>query len=130
MKGKSTIAAVSTTSFQPSPASQSIIIQGIWAIGSGYLNALKNSSFEEVSKVYEGAPMMYKSFKRLNGDPNPLKKLADDYMSSVFAYLTLRQAALIICHLDDVSKEKSACIDQLNQVKSHLVVEQGELDVI
>jgi len=51
-------ATISATSYRPGPASQSIIIQGIWAIGFGYLNALKNASFDEVSKVYEGAPMM------------------------------------------------------------------------
>jgi len=73
---------------------------------------------------------MYKSSKRLNGDPNPLKKLVDDYVSGVSAYLALRQVALMLCHPDDLSKEKSACIDQMNQAKSHLVAAQGELDVI
>ena len=89
VKGKSAVAAISTTSFRPGPASQSIIIQGIRAIGAGYLNALRNASFDEVSKVYENAPMMYKSIERLNGDPNPLKKLVDDYVSGVSAYLLL-----------------------------------------
>jgi len=60
VKGKSTAAVISATSFRSGPASQTIIIQGIRAIGSGYLNALKNASFDEVSKVYEGAPMMTK----------------------------------------------------------------------
>jgi len=32
--------------------------------------------------------------------------------------------------LDDLSKEKSACTNQLNQAKSHVVATQGELDVI
>ena len=41
-----------------------------------------------------------------------------------------QQAALILRHPNDLSKEKSACIDQLNQANSHLVMEQGELDVI
>jgi len=82
---------------------------------------LKNASFDEVSKVYEGAPMMYKSIKRLNRDPNPLKKLVDDYVSGVSAYLALRQTALILHYPDDLSKEKFTYIDQLNQVKSHLV---------
>ena len=36
----------------------------------------------------------------------------------------------ILCHLDNLSKEKSAYMDQLNQAKSHLVAAQGELDVI
>jgi len=40
--------------------------------------------------------MMYESIERLNGDPNPLKKLADDYVSGVSAYLALRQAALML----------------------------------
>jgi len=66
--------------------------------------------------------MMYKSIQRLNRDPNPLKKLVDDYVSSVFAYLALRQAALILCHPDDLSNEKSICIKRLNQAQSHLVV--------
>ena len=74
--------------------------------------------------------MMYKSIERLNGDPTPLKKLVDDYVSGVSAYLALRQAALMLRHPDDLSKEKSACTDQLNQIKSHLVAVQGELDVI
>jgi len=42
--------------------------------------------------------MMYKSIERLNRDPNPLKNLVDDYVSSVFAYLALRQAALMLRH--------------------------------
>jgi len=91
---------------------------------------LKNASFDEVSKVYEGALKMYKSIERLNGDPNPLKKLVDDHVNSVSAYLAIRQAALILHHPDDLSKEKSACINQLNQAKSHLVTAKGELDVI
>jgi len=73
---------------------------------------------------------MYKSIERLNGDPNPLKNLVDDYVSSVSAYLALRQVALILHHPNHLSKEKSSCIDQLNQAKSHLVAAQGELDVI
>ena len=56
MQGKSTAMSISTTSFRSGLASQSIIIQGIQAIGFGYLNALRNASFDEVSKVYEGAP--------------------------------------------------------------------------
>jgi len=71
--------------------------------------------------VYEGAPMMYKSIERLNGDPNPLKKLVDDYVSSISTYLTLRQVALILHHLDNLSKETSVCIVRLNQVQSHLI---------
>jgi len=90
VKGKSTVAVVSATSFRPGPASQNIIIQGIWTIGFGYLNALKNASFDDVSKVYEGAPTMYKSIEWLNRDPNPLKKLVHDYVSGVSAYLALR----------------------------------------
>ena len=74
--------------------------------------------------------MMYKSIERLNGDPNPLKKLVDDYVGGVSAYLALRQAALMLHHPDDLSEEKSACTNQLNEAKSHLVVAQGELDVI
>jgi len=74
--------------------------------------------------------MMYKSIERLNGDQNPLKKLVDHYVSSVSAYLALRQAALMPRHPDDLSKEKSACTDQLNQAKSHLVTVQGELDAV
>ena len=46
--------------------------------------------------MYEGAPMMYKSIERLNGDPTPLKKLADDYVSGVSAYLALRQAVMYL----------------------------------
>ena len=130
VKGKSTTTTVSAASFRPSISSQSIIIQGIRAIGSGYLNALKNASLDEVSKVYERAPMMYKIIERLNGDPNPLKKLVDDYLSSVSAYLALKQEALILCHPDDLSKEKSVCIEQLNQVQPYLVPTQGELNVI
>ena len=61
VKGKSMVAAISVTSFRPSPASQNIITYGIQAIGSGYPNALKNTSFDEVAEVYESAPMMYKS---------------------------------------------------------------------
>jgi len=38
----------------------------------------------------ESAPMMYKNIKRLNGDPNPLRKLVDDYVTSISAYLALR----------------------------------------
>jgi len=57
---------------------------------------LNNASFDKVSKVYEGAPMMYKSIERLNGDPTPLKKLVDDYVSGVSAYLALRQGALML----------------------------------
>ena len=53
------------------------------AIGFGYLNASKNASFDEVANVYESTPMLYKSIERLNGDPNPLRKLVDDYVSSV-----------------------------------------------
>ena len=121
VKGKSTVVAVSATSFRPGPASHSIIIQSIWAIGSGYLNALKNASFDEVLKVYEVSPMMYKSIECLNGDPNPLKTLVDDYVSGVFAYLALRKAALILFRLSDLSKENSASINQLNQAQSHLV---------
>ena len=130
MKGKSIVTAVYATSFCSGPAFQSVIIQGIHSIGSGYLNALKNASFDEVSKVHEGAPMMYKSIERLNGDSNPLKKLVDHYVSRVSAYLALRQAALILRHPDDLCKEKSTCIDQLNQEKSHIVAAQGVLDVI
>ena len=72
---------------------------------------MKNASFDEVSKVYEGAPMKYKSIERLNGDSNPLKKLVDDYVISASAYLALRQAALILRHPDDLGKEKSTCIE-------------------
>ena len=89
-------AAVSATSFRPNPASQSIITCGIRVIGPGYLNALKNASLDEVSKVYKSTPMMYKSIERLNGDPNPLRKLVDAYVSSVSAYLALKQAALTL----------------------------------
>ena len=71
--------------------------------------------------MYEGSPMMYKSIERLNRDPNPLKKLVDDYVNGVSAYLALRQAALMLHHPNDLSKGKSACTDQLNQAKSHLV---------
>jgi len=44
--------------------------------------------------------------------------------------LVRRQAALILRHLDDMSKEKSACIERLNQPQSHIVPTQGELNVI
>jgi len=33
-------------------------------------------------------------------------------------------------HPEDLSKDKSACTNQLNQVKSHFVAAQGKLDVI
>ena len=111
VKEKSMVAAVSVTSFRPGPASQSIITYGIRSIGSGYLNALKNASFDKVAKVYKSAPMMYKSIECLNGDPNPLRKLVDDYVSSISAYLALRQSTLILRHPDDSSKEKFACIE-------------------
>ena len=124
-KGKSMAAAVSTTFFLLGLASQSIIIQGIRAIGSGYLNTLKNASFDEVSKVYEDSPMMYKTIEHLIKDSNPLKKLVNDYVSSVSAYLALKQAALIHRHPNDLSKEKSVCIKQLNQAQSHLVAMRG-----
>ena len=58
VKGKSMVMAVSTTSFRLGPASQSLITYGIHAIGSDYMNALKNASFDEVAKVYESTPMM------------------------------------------------------------------------
>ena len=74
--------------------------------------------------------MIYKSIKCLNGDPRPLKKFVDDYMSSVSTYLALRQATLILCHPNDLSKEKSAYIEQVNQAQSHLVAAQEELNVI
>jgi len=82
---------------------------------------LKNALFDKVSKVYEGAPMMYKSIERRNGEPNPLKNLVDDYVSGISAYFALWSAAPILRHPDDLSKEKSTCIDQVNQEKSHLV---------
>ena len=46
---------------------------------------MKNASFDEVLKVYEGGPMIYESIERLNGDPNQLEKLVDDYVSGVYA---------------------------------------------
>ena len=55
--------------------------------------------------------MMYKSIEHLNGDPNPLKKVVHDYVSSISAYLALRQVALVLCHPDDLSKEKFVCIE-------------------
>jgi len=130
MKGKSMVAAISTTSFRPGPTSQSIIICVIRAVGSGYLNALKNASFDEVAKAYESIPMMYKSIKRLNGDPNPLRKLVDDYVSSVSTYLALTQAALTLRHPDDLDKEKTACIEPVNQRQSHLIAMQEELATV
>jgi len=51
-------------------------------------------------------------------------------VSSVSAYLALRQAALILHHPDDLSKEKFVYIEQLSQAQSHLVASQGELNVI
>lgn len=129
VKGKSMFAMVSATSFRPGPASQSIITCGIRAIGFGYLNALKNASFDE-AKVYENAPMMYKSIDRFNEDPNPLKKLVDDYVSSVSAYLALRQATLTLRQPDDLGKEKAICVEHVNQVQSHLIAVQEELDAI
>jgi len=71
--------------------------------------------------VYESAPMMYKSIEHLNGDPNPLRKLVDDYVSSVSAYLALRQTALTLLGLNDLDKEKTAYIEQVNQAQSHLI---------
>jgi len=108
------VATVSATFFRPGPASQSIITYGIRAIGFGYLIALKNASFEEVAKVYESAHMMYKSIEHLNGDSNLLRKLVDDYVSNASAYLALAQAALTLRHSDDLVKEKTACIEQVN----------------
>jgi len=94
------------------------------------LNALKNASFDKVSKLYESTPMMYKSIERINGDPNPLRKLVDDYVSSISAYLALKQAALTLLHLDDLGKEKAACVKEVNQVQPHLITMHEELDPI
>ena len=55
-----------------------------------------------------------------------MKKLVDDYVSGVSAYSALRQAALMLRHPDDLSKEKSTCTNQLNQAKSHRIVAQGD----
>ena len=122
------VMAVSTTSFRLGPASQSLITCGIHAIGSDYMNALKNASFDEVAKVYESTLMMYKSIERLNGDPNPLSKLVHDYVSSVSAYLALTQAALTLLLPNELDKEKTACIEEVNQALSHLSTAQEELD--
>ena len=80
--------------------------------------------------MYESAPMMYKSIEHLNGDPNPLRKLVDDYVSSISAYLALTQAALTLRHSDDLDKEKTTCIEQVNQAQSHLIAVQEELAAI
>jgi len=56
VKAKSMFAMVSATSFRLGPASQIIITWGMRTIGYGYLNALKNASFDEVSKVYVRSP--------------------------------------------------------------------------
>jgi len=81
------------------------------AIGFAYLTSLKNTFFEEILRVYEGTPMMYKSIERLNGDSNRLKRPVEVYVSSVFAYLALRQAALTLHHPNDLGKEKCASIE-------------------
>jgi len=90
VKGKSMFVVVSATSFWEGPVSQSIITHSVRAIGSGYLNTLKNTWFDEVSKVYESTLMMYKSIERFNRDQNPLRKIVDDYVRSVSTYLTLK----------------------------------------
>ena len=56
--------------------------------------------------------------------------LVDVYVSSVSAYLALRQAALTLRHPDDLGKEKVACIEYVNQAQSHLITVQEELDAI
>ena len=73
---------------------------------------------------------MYKSIKWLNGDPNPLKKLVDVYVSSVSANVALRQVASIVCHPNELGRERATCIEQVDQVQSHLIMVQGELDAI
>ena len=65
--------------------------------------------------------MMYTSIKCLNGDPSPLEKLVDDYVSSISAYLAPRQAGMVLRHPYDLSKEKYAYIEQVNQAQCHLV---------
>ena len=51
-------------------------------------------------------------------------------MSNVSAYLTLTQAALTLRHLDDLDKEKTACIEQVNRAQSHLIAVQEELAAV
>jgi len=130
VRGKSMVVVVAATFFRLGPVAQSIITCGVWSIGSGYLNALKNASFDKVAKVYKSAPMMYKSIECLNGDPNPLRKLVDDYVSSISAYLALTQAALTLSHPDELDKEKTTCIEQVNQAQPHLIAVQEELAIV
>ena len=74
--------------------------------------------------------MMYKSIEQLNEDSNLVKKLVDVYVSSLSAYLTLGQVASTVCNPDDSDKERFTYVEQVNQVQSHLLVVQGELDTI
>jgi len=46
----------------------------------------------------------------------------DAYMTSVFAYLKLKQTTLTFHHLDDLGKEKSSSIEQVNLAQCHLTV--------
>jgi len=51
-------------------------------------------------------------------------------VTSVSAYLALRQATLTLHHPDDLGKEKAACIEQVKQAQSHLIAVQEESDAI
>ena len=73
-----------------------------WYIGYNIRipNYIERCFFKDVSKIYEGTPTIYQSIEHLKGDPGPLKNQGE-----------LTQVVSILCHLDELGKEKSAYIE-------------------
>jgi len=74
--------------------------------------------------------MIYKGIERLYADSTPLRKKVEDYGSVVSAYLSLKKATSLYCHLIDVGKERATCTKQVELKESHLAMVRADLDAL
>ena len=74
--------------------------------------------------------MIYKGIERLCGDPTPLQKKVKDYRSTVSAYLSLKKATSLCCHLTIVGEQKVVCTKQVELAQFHLAMACTDLDAL
>jgi len=91
---------------------------------------LKNTKFGEVKTKIHEASMIYKGIERLYGDLNPLMKKVEDYRSAISPFLSLKKAASMCHHPNDVGKEKAMCSEQVKLEQSQLAMVHANLDAL
>jgi len=74
--------------------------------------------------------MIYKGIERLCGDPTPLRKKVEDYGSVLYAYLSLKKATSLCCHLIVAGQQKASYTEQVKLAQSYLAMVRTDLGAL